>query len=568
MIQQLFNKNIILYLFNFSGARKSLFIYIIIFLLFISAESTHSKMFAYRSDINLSHDAASKLNDIQENISSQQKAINKKLDLLEIAKTEKNKEKIQAEIDTIRDAISEQEISFEMIITAGIELDTDEATIKKDFDWQQDLLDIVQPFITELHHLTENKRKLDLLHHKINFYQEQIEKINKAILHISQFNREGLHSSTEREMDEILSKWKNHLKEFTHLLQIAQLQRQEMIQSKTEEETSLINQLEEFAAGRGVTLLLAVFAFISVYALMLFFLRIFNWIISRGQRKRSYYQRLINLLYHLLMIVLAISALFYVLDMRDDPLLIAITFIILISIIWILKNSLPTYIDEFRLLLNTGSAREGECIVYNSMPLLIENIQYYSNLINPVLPDVKLRLTLAELNKYVSRPVTTDEPWFPCIKGDYVMLYGDIYGMVKNITLESIVLSLPDGTMPITYTIEDFFIANPRNYSLGFIVQSDFGIHYKHQEESATHIPQKLKSEIEKNIKHAEYGSFLKNLSVYLAKSSYSLLEYHILAQFEGKAASEYHQILRDLQRHAVEACNQNQWTIITLEED
>ena len=51
-----------------------------------------------------------------------------------------------------------------MILTAGQELNKADTAEKQEFDWQKDLLEIVQPIISELRQLTENKRKLDGLH--------------------------------------------------------------------------------------------------------------------------------------------------------------------------------------------------------------------------------------------------------------------------------------------------------------------------------------------------------------------------------------------------------------------
>ena len=110
-----------------------------------------------------------KLDDIIQSINARKKEIGEKLQSLKKAKTDQEKEKIQSIIDTIQQGISDQETSFEMILTAGIELGIDETAAKKEFDWQQDLIDILQPFLRELHKITENKRKLDTLHYKIVF---------------------------------------------------------------------------------------------------------------------------------------------------------------------------------------------------------------------------------------------------------------------------------------------------------------------------------------------------------------------------------------------------------------
>ncbi len=77
---------------------------------------------------------------------------------------EQEKTRIQAEINEMGNAILEQESSFEMILIAGLELNKAETAEKLEFDWQKDLLGIVQPIISELRQLIENKRKLNGLH--------------------------------------------------------------------------------------------------------------------------------------------------------------------------------------------------------------------------------------------------------------------------------------------------------------------------------------------------------------------------------------------------------------------
>lgn len=54
-----------------------------------------------------------------------------------------------------------------MILIAGLELNKADTAEKQEFDWQKDLLEIVQPIISELRQLAENKRKLEGLHKKI-----------------------------------------------------------------------------------------------------------------------------------------------------------------------------------------------------------------------------------------------------------------------------------------------------------------------------------------------------------------------------------------------------------------
>lgn len=507
--------------------------------------------------------AVAKLNDIIRNIKLQKMEAEAKSHVLMKAKTEQEKKRIQTELNELSDTIAEQESSFEMILTAGLELSREEALEKREFDWKKDLLEIVQPIMSELRQLTENKRKTDSLQKKIDFYKSQIRIIQEVLKHIAGIDKAGFEKEALMEFERIVGKWQSQLEENQHLLEVAQLQLDEMIKSQSAKEVSLGEHIQQFAAGRGATLLMALSAFIAVYFSMLLLLKFLRWLANRKEEERStYYQRIITLCYHFLMAALSITAVFYVLSARNDQVLIGIAVLLLISIVWILKSSIPSYINELRILLNTGSVREGECIIYNGIPMKVESLNYYTKLTNPVLPGLELRLTLAELANYVSRPYAVNEPWFPCQVGDYVMLSDNTFAMVNCITLENILLSQTNGWMPITYSIPDFLAAKPKNFSLGFTVVSDFGIDYQHQAQCTTVIPEILCAGIRRGLLLETYGPSLIDLAVHFAQANMSSLDYKIIASFDGTVAGEFFAIKRALQRYAVDVCNQQQWVI------
>ncbi|QOJ19415.1 MAG: hypothetical protein HRU77_01120 [Gammaproteobacteria bacterium] len=507
--------------------------------------------------------AVAKLNDIIRNIKLQKMEAEAKSHVLMKAKTEQEKKRIQTELNELSDTIAEQESSFEMILTAGLELSREEALEKREFDWKKDLLEIVQPIMSELRQLTEYKRKTDSLQKKIDFYKSQIRTIQEVLKHIAGINKAGFEKEALMEFERIVGKWQSQLEENQHLLEVAQLQLDEMIKSQSAKEVSLGEHIQQFAAGRGATLLMALSAFIAVYFSMLLLLKFLRWLANRKEEERStYYQRIITLCYHFLMAALSITAVFYVLSARSDQVLIGISVLLLISIVWILKSSIPSYINELRILLNTGSVREGECIIYNGIPMKVESLNYYTKLTNPVLPGLELRLTLAELANYVSRPYAVNEPWFPCQVGDYVMLSDNTFAMVNCITLENILLSQTNGWMPITYSIPDFLAAKPKNFSLGFTVVSDFGIDYQHQAQCTTVIPEILCAGIRRGLLLETYGPSLIDLAVHFAQANMSSLDYKIIASFDGTVAGEFFAIKRALQRYAVDVCNQQQWVI------
>jgi hypothetical protein len=504
-----------------------------------------------------------KLNNIVENITIQKNTLKTKLDQLEKTTSEQEKAKIQSKINEITDFIAAQKSSFEMILTAGSALPETDTSDGKEFDWQKDLLEIVQPIISELRQMTEYRRKLDDLQQNITAYKLQIAEIEEVLEHIAQINKQGLGDEALKQFEKINKKWQRELEENKQLLLVARLQYGEMVKSQTAREISISEHFKQFASGRGATLLMALAAFTLVYFSMLMLWKGILWISERKQNEKwAYYRRVITLIYHVMMVMLAIAAVFYVLSVRNDKVLVALSIILLVSVIWVLKSSVPRYINELKILLNTGSVREGECITYNGIQMKVEDLNFDTKLTNPLIPELKIRLPLAELTNYISRPYSKDEPWFPCKTGDYVMLADGKYGLVKCITPENVLLSLYNGMMPQTYAIQDFLAAQPENLSQGFIVTSVIGIDYKYQQQCTNQIPEILREGIKKSLHQARYGGSLKHLRVYFAQANTSSLDFKIVAFFDGQAAEYYYPIERALQRHAVEVCNQQQWEI------
>ena len=173
--------------------------------------------------------AVEKLNDIISSIKLRKDQAEAMSKALTKARTEQEKNRIQAELTGLNNAIAEQKSSFEMILTAGLELSKEEASEKREFDWQKDLLEIVQPIMSELRQLTENKRKTDSLQKKIDFYKSQIRVINEVLKHIGEINKAGFEKEALAEFERISKKWNDQLLENQHLLEVAQLQLEEMI---------------------------------------------------------------------------------------------------------------------------------------------------------------------------------------------------------------------------------------------------------------------------------------------------------------------------------------------------
>jgi len=78
-------------------------------------------------------------------------------------------------------------------------------------------------------------------------------------------------------------------------------------------------------------------------------------------------------------------------------LLISIFALLSLVIFWMVKDKIPDIIEEVRLILNIGAVREQERIIYNGIPWKVDEIKFYSQIINPNLEGGRLRIPLPEL---------------------------------------------------------------------------------------------------------------------------------------------------------------------------
>ena len=504
-----------------------------------------------------------KLNAITESIQTLEKRYQERARLLNRAKSEKEKEIIQSEIDEIDQSLRDQESTFALIQTGGLSLSRAEDAQDKTFDWQKNLLEILQPIMNELHEYTEVQRKVLHLRNQITFYQTQIEDSNKALEKMSRVNLAGLQPTALDRFEKIKSKWADTLVDSQHQLEVAQIQLDGIIISENEQAMSIGDHLKQFAYGRGATILMTVLGSLTVFFSMLYLWKGVLWLMTRRQGgKLTYFQRLSNIVFHVITVLLAIATVFYVLSLRNDQVLVGIAVLVLVITIWALKNSVPRYVNELQTMLNAGPVREGERILYHGIPMKIERLNFFSKLINPAIPSLRVKLPLSELNGYVSRPYSQDEPWFPCKVGDYVLFSDGWCLKVNSISLEYVQLALSNDTMPMIYTIQEFLEARPRNLSLGFVVVSVIGIDYQYQPKSTTEIPDLFQQGILDSIQKESYASALLSISVYFEQANSSSLDYKIIASFDGSVANDYYAIKRDLQRFAVDVCNRRQWTI------
>jgi hypothetical protein len=500
-----------------------------------------------------------KLQTIKTALEDRREQIRKLLEQLDAA-DELDKAGIRQQIAELQQIVRELTDSFERTAISGVNLRSLDEAHQEEFDWHQELILIARPIIDSLKSATENPRRIAELRTSIGLYQQQLETTRKALEAVSRLEQHEKPPELAAAIAEVTASWLRRNDEIEHALGNSQdeLRFLESEESRVFETMGIA--VYEFILGRGLTLLLALVTGIALWYLMRTLRRLIR---SRHQatagRQQAAKFRLLAYGYHLLTIVLVAFAVLSVFYVRGDVLMLSLAIIALAMLALGVWRYLPGYISEARLLLNAGAVREGERVIYNGLPFRVDSLNLYSELRNPELEGA-IRLPMATLSQLVSRPLT-DEEWFPCHNGDYLLLPDGGFAQVLQQSVEFVRLRVMASI--VQYATADFLHLNVKNLSReGFAVVVTFGIDYQYQAISLTRVPDRLRTGLMDAFRHAELEDDLKNLVVDFSAAATNSLDYLIYATLDGRCAASYFSIPRMIQQTCVDICNQEGWTI------
>lgn len=476
------------------------------------------------------------------------------------ADSEERQTKIKEELSSLRQKLEDYEKDFERIATNvdWEELDTGE---QQDFDWQKEIRDIFRPVINGLKKITERPMQIEKLRSEAEFHEKRLAALKDALENIQNIIPQSQDETLNRRLKALEKKWKKEERQISNQLTVTRHHLEEKLKQKTSVWQSAQNILQLFFKSRGRNLILSVLAFIAVFFLLRLIYRLIRKIIPAYKAEiRPFYLRLFEAAYHVLTYIVSACALLAVLYVFNDWILLSFVIIFGIGIAWAAKQGIFQFWEQTKILLNIGSVRDNERIIYNGIPWKIASLSIYSQLENPCLTVPRIRIPLKELIGQVSRPYHKDEPWFPCEADDWVILSDGTFGKVGIQTQEFVQLFC--GAMPKTYLTQDFLGLTPGNLSKGFFLTSTFGIDYDHQDICTKEVPEKMQQMLTERLAQEGFEDDLTDLSVQFKEAGASSLDLMIIASFTGNAAPFYGKLGRLLQQIALETATQYGWGV------
>jgi hypothetical protein len=490
---------------------------------------------------------------------------------------EKEKRELTKRLKIETDALTQQQLTQELasvndiiigvrseivnVSTNGMTLFAKPPVDKKDFNWQEDLELIFEPLLDQLRGIGERPRLIAKLETDIVYWDTRKKELTQAVENLTenlkQLSSPALLQEVQGLLDSAASR-KNRAEQKLSLLN------KDLTDLKKSEGTiwsSLGDIFRDVIVGILLHLLIAVAAAIFVYQCV----RLLSLIPIQLIRKKTpnatlFAERAIVFGRVVIGIIFMVFTYFVVLYSFSEWLLIVLSLLIIAGLILALKNTAPDYIIEIKALLNMGSIRQGERLIYHGLPWRISKLNVHTHLSNPALGS-SLRVPLSEIINLSSRDSHVKEPWFPTKVGDIVLLEDGVFGKITRQTLDIVEINF--GGSIFSYQTLDFLTRRPQNLSKeGFSVYETFGFDYEHQSIATDEMLKTYKEELTMAMKKSDYNSFNTFLTVEFSNASASSLDFRVIASFDGDVAADFYRLKRFFQESSVNIANKHGWII------
>ena len=457
--------------------------------------------------------------------------------------------------------LNEVKTQFDDLAT-GVRSEDLKTADEVNIDLGEEVREILRPTVQALKKATEKPRETEELRDREKRLSEQAKLANGALERLAYWTPEEVGPQTLKRIEDLTELWESRQKDAEGQLAALEVQVEQQEADKQPIFRPISDALGDFFKGRGLNVLKALAALLGTWCLLRYLwgacekLSFFN---KRNQG--SFRWRLMDLGATVGSALLAMLAALFVLYFSGDWLLLTLFIVLLAGLGWGAKNGIPKTFEQTKMLLNLGPVRKGERLTFEGVPWEVGTIGLYTVLRNCELTGGLIRVSIKRLSTLRSRPHDPSEAWFPTKGGDWILV-NDALGKIVTQTPEYVqVLRL--GGARETYLTPDFLSMAPVNLANSFRVKGTFGIDYAHQKISTTEVAQlfqlKLKAGLAELLEDREQ---LNSVNVEFSSAGASSLDYAVMADFKGDAASRYEKLKRGVQRICVDVCNEQGWGI------
>ena len=467
---------------------------------------------------------------------------------------------LRAKIDELTVKLMETEVSLDQLST-DVDMGVFQEGGKREVDWSGELREMLEPLIREMKKMTSRPREIERLRDEIGRYDMQLATVERANANLLSLISHATDPQLTEKLNAISRVWQNRGTEIKAQRAIVSSRLEKITGDKKSFSQSFRELFGAFFKSRGLNLLLALFSFAFVWVALHFLYKLIQRLSPFHKKGRAIPVRIFDLLYVVFTVILSFLALLGVLYSFGDWVLLSLAIIFLLGVGWVSKKALPRFWSQATLMLNFGTVREGEVVVYKGILFEVISINFHSLLENRELGGKLLRLHINDLMQLRSRPIAENEPWFPSKPGDWVRLADGTYGEIYAQTVDTVKMRLKGGAHKFYNTV-DYLSQSPVNLSSGYRLMVTFGIDYQHQDIATKEVPSVLEKAIVEELEREGYKESIERIRVEFKEAGASSLDMAVLAEFKGRAESQFWVLERAIQRICTDVCTRHQWVI------
>lgn len=445
---------------------------------------------------------------------------------------------------------------------------TDHTKKRVETTFSEDIKEILEPALNTFKKVSERPRQIQALQEEKELLDKRYSDAKNAIKKLEDFQVKNKHKSLKYKLKESLKVTKKILNETKVKLEDIQFKIIKMEKNEKSIVSTFSILILEFIKTKGKNLFLAFIVFLTFFWLSKLgqnrFINLVLYRVSRSENKEIYawVVRPTRVIYTTVTTLVAFFMSILTLYVLNDWLLVTLIIILFCAIIWSSKQYIPLFLEQTKIVLNLGSVREGERVMFDGLPWRIDQLGYYCKLSNPYLSSGRLRVNTKELISAHSRRAEESEPWFPTQVNDWVEVE-EVYGKVIFQSPDQVILELPGGENRY-YTAKDFYSKQIYNFSRGFAVEFFFGVDYNLQEELFDKVLPKFQSGIENMLyqKHPELQGKVHKIEVGFHLANASSLDLRFFMVCSGEVSHLKLILERSIQAEFVKICNENSYVI------
>lgn len=465
------------------------------------------------------------------------------------------------ELQKYKDEYQALSLEFSKVST-GIDFEALARQEQEKINLRDELTLFLDPVFQEFRDATAAPRESEELKSQINDIQRKLKAIENAEAALKEVQSEENGPMVTTALKEEETQLEKTRQELETQLSVADYQLAELQKNSPSFLESLSDLIQNFFRTRGAHLLLAILISGGLVLLIrLGYRTLIKFSPKKVRRGDSFTGRLIHLCYILLAILGGLLGFILSLYLANDWVLLAITLLFLLGIAWAGKHTIPQFFEQGKMMLNLGTVRYGERIIFEGIPWEVQRINFYTDLVNPSLEGGLIRLPIKVLMPLHSRPTGENEIWFPSRNNDWIRLNDGTFGKVVQQTPDHVHLVKLGGTRKVIPTAE-FLSMHPENLSMNFRIEVTFGIDYEFQSIATDQVPEIFKAAVQRALIEEFGKKMLHSIKVHFTYAGASSLDYRIVADFNGEIASRKNVLEDRIQSACVDVCNEQDWGI------